>query len=113
MTPHEEKQILTLNDMLSKQVRIGLVETQHEKSGLIRQFCEDLIQLVPKISVVDEEGDPAEVPTIKIHSGLWYQAVPSGTEVAPFIEAPNVDRVCTIKKDLAEFIHKVISSVFS
>lgn len=101
MTPLEEKQILTLNDMLSKQVRIGLVETQHEKSGLIRQFCEDLIQLVPKISVADEEGDPAEVPTIKIHSGLWYQAVPSGTEVAPFIEALKMLDSATVQIDAA------------
>jgi glutaredoxin len=87
MTPYEKKQILTLNDMLSKDVQIGLIETEHEKSGLIRQFCDDLIQLVPKIRVIEEEGDPVEVPTIKIHNGLRYQAIPSGTEVAPFIEA--------------------------
>ena len=87
MTPYEKKQILTLNDMLSKDVRIGLIETEHEKSALIRQFCDDLVQLVPKINVIEEEGDPDEVPAIKIHNGLRYQAIPSGTEVAPFIEA--------------------------
>ena len=87
MTPLEKKQILALNDRLSKDVQIALIETEHEKSGLIRQFCDDLIQLVPKIRVIEEEGDPEEVPAIKIHNGLRYQAIPSGTEVAPFIEA--------------------------
>ncbi len=87
MTPYEKKQILALNDMLTKDVQIGLIETEHEKSGLIRQFCDDLIQLVPKIRIIEEEGDPDEVPTIKIHNGLRYQAIPSGTEVVPFIEA--------------------------
>jgi hypothetical protein len=87
MTPYEKKQILTLNEMLSKDVQIGLIETEHEQSGLIRQFCDDLIQLVPKIRVIEEEGDPDEVPAIKIHNGLRYQMIPSGTEVAPFIEA--------------------------
>jgi alkyl hydroperoxide reductase subunit AhpF len=87
MTPYEKKQILTLNDMLSKDVQIGCIETEHKKSGPVRQFCDDLIQLVPKIRVIKEEGDPDEVPAIKIHNGLRYQAIPSGTEVAPFIEA--------------------------
>jgi hypothetical protein len=87
MTPYEKKQILTLNDRLSKDFHIGLIKTEHEKSGLIRQFCDDLIQLVPKISVIEEEGDPDEAPAIKIHNGLHYQAIPLGTEVAPFIEA--------------------------
>jgi hypothetical protein len=87
MTPYEKKQILTLNNKLSKDVQIGLIETEHEKSALIRQFCDDLVQLAPKIRVIEEEGDPDEAPAIKVHNGLHYQAIPSGTEVAPFIEA--------------------------
>jgi glutaredoxin len=87
MTSHEKKQILTLNNTLSKEVQIGLVETDHDKSRIIRQFCDKLIQLVPKIHVKREDGDLDEIPTIKIHNGLRYQAVPSGTEVAPFLEA--------------------------
>ena len=84
MTPHEKKQILTLNDTLSNEVQIGLTETGHDKSHTMRQFCDKLIHLVPKIHVKKEDGGLDEIPTIKIHDGLWYQAVPSGTEVAPF-----------------------------
>jgi glutaredoxin len=99
MTPLEEKQILTLNNGLSKDVQISLVLTEHEKSGSIRQFCDDLIQLVPKIQVIQEEGDPDEVPAIKIHNGLWYQAIPSETEVAPFIEAVKMLDSATVQID--------------
>jgi hypothetical protein len=109
MTPREEKQILTLNDRLSKDVQIGLVETEHEKTRSIRQFCDDLIQLVPKIRVIEEEGDPDEVPAIKIHNGLRYQAIPSGTEVAPFIEALKMLDSATAQID--ETINDQLASV--
>ena len=46
-----------------------------------------MTQLVPKIHVLKEEADSDEVPAIRIHNGLRYQAIPSGTEMGPFIEA--------------------------
>jgi len=103
MTPHEKKQILTLNDTLSKEVQIGLIESDHEKSRTIRQFCDRLTQLVPKIHVKKEDGDADEVPAIKIHNGLRYQAVPSGTEVAPFINALNMLDSNTARIDEATY----------
>ena len=87
MKPSEEKQIAVLNERLSKEVQIELIQTAHETSLKIRQFCDQLTQLVPKIHVKKEEGDSDEVPAIRIHNGLRYQAVPSGTEVGPFVEA--------------------------
>ena len=87
MTPSEEKQITVLHERLSKEIQIELIETAHEKSIKIRQFCDRLVQLVPKIRVKKEEGDPDEVPAIRIHDRLRYQTVPSGTEIGPFIEA--------------------------
>jgi hypothetical protein len=87
MTSHEKKQLLTLNETLSKEIQIGVVETGHEKSRLIMQFCETLSQLVPKVRIKKEEGDSNGLPTIRVHHGLMYQALPSGTEMAPFIQA--------------------------
>lgn len=86
MTPHEKRQILSLKDSLSTNVRIGLLVTEHEKSGLIEEFCDELSQLVPRIRIEKEDGHPDEIPTIKIHDGLWYQAIPAGTELPPFIK---------------------------
>jgi glutaredoxin len=87
MTPAEENQILTLNERLSKEIQIELIETDHEKSLAMRQFCDELVQRVPKIFVKKEQGYPDEIPAIRVHNGLRYLAVPSGTEVGPFIEA--------------------------
>ncbi len=87
MTPAEEKQILILNERLSKEIQIELIETDHEKSPEMRQFCDELVQRIPKLIVKKEPGDPDEIPAIQVHNGLKYQAVPAGTEVGPFIEA--------------------------
>jgi glutaredoxin len=87
MSPHEKKQLLTLNETLSKKIQIGVIETDHEKSRSIKQFCDTLSQMVPKIRIRQEEGDSNEPPAIRVHRGLRYQAVPSGTEIGPFIEA--------------------------
>lgn len=87
MTPAEEKQILSLNERLSKEIQIEFLETDHEKSPAMRQFCDELVQRVPKILIKREQGDPDEIPAIQVHNGLRYQAVPAGTEVGPFIEA--------------------------
>jgi len=87
MTPSEEKQLSVLNKRLSKEIQIEFIRTAHEKSPKIEQFCDQLTQLVPKIHVLKEEADSDEIPAIRIHNGLRYQAIPSGTEVGPFIEA--------------------------
>ena len=87
MTPAEKKQFAVLNESLSKEIPIDLIETAHEKSPAIRQFCDELVQQAPRVRVKKEQGDPDEFPVIQVHNGLRYQAVPAGTEIGPFIEA--------------------------
>ena len=87
MTPSEKKQILTLNETLAKEIQIGVIETDHKKSRTIRQFCDTLSHLVPKIRIKQEEGGSNELPAIRLHHGLRYLAVPSGSEILPFVEA--------------------------
>ena len=87
MTSYEKKQILTLNETLAKEIQIGVIESDHEKSLPIRQFCATLSHLVPKIRIKQEQDESSEFPAIRVHDGLRFQAVPSGTEILPFIEA--------------------------
>ena len=87
MTPAAIKQFAELSESLSKEIQIELIETDHAKSPAMSQFCDELVQRVPKISVKKEQGDPDEIPAIQVHKGLRYQAVPAGTEIGPFIEA--------------------------
>lgn len=87
MTPSDKQLLASLNERLSKEIRIELIQTAHEKSPVIRQFCDELVQRAPKIRVGIEEGEPDAFPVIRIHGGLSYRAVPKGTELGPFIEA--------------------------
>jgi alkyl hydroperoxide reductase subunit AhpF len=86
-TPLEEKQIIKLNHRLSHDLTIGLVASRHTSSRLFHEFCEELTRLVPKIKISKVEADPQDPPQILIGSGLRYQAIPSGYELQPFLEA--------------------------
>jgi len=99
MTPAEKKQFAVLNEQLSKAIQIELVESDHEKSPAVKQFCDELAQEVPKIRVKKEAGDPDEAPSIRIHDGLRYQAIPEGTEIGPFIEALQLIDELDVLKD--------------
>ncbi len=99
MTPLEEKQIATLNETLQKKIQIKCLLSDHEQSHAIRRFCDNLSQRVPKIRVKKETGDPNEMPAIQIHNRLTYQAVPSGTELAPFVEALEMTASGTVRID--------------
>ena len=87
MTPAQIKQFAALNKKLSNEIQIKCLRTDHEQSDPIEQFCDNLGKEVPKIRIQKETGDSDEMPAIQIHAGLSYQAVPSGTEIAPFVEA--------------------------
>ena len=87
LTSLEEKQIIKLNHLLSQDVNIGLATSQHTSSELFHEFCDHLTRLAPKIKISKVEADPQDPPQILIGSGLRYQAVPTGHELQPFLEA--------------------------
>ena len=83
----EKKQLLKLNHTLSREIKIGLADTGHPQSKMFQKFCDNLVQLVPKIRIAKEDGSPQQPPQILIGNGLRYQALPGGLEMPPFIEA--------------------------
>jgi glutaredoxin len=87
LTPLEEKQILKFNHQLSHDIAIGLVVSQHPSSKKFHNFCNDLARLVSKIKISKIQSDPDDPPQILIGSGLRYQAIPTGYELQPFLEA--------------------------
>lgn len=86
-TDVEKKQLLKLNDGLSSDIKIGLADAGHPQSQIFQEFCDNLVQLVPKIKIAKEDGTPQKPPQIVIGNGLRYQALPGGLEMPPFIEA--------------------------
>ncbi|MGD8524435.1 MAG: thioredoxin family protein [Desulfobacterales bacterium] len=87
MSPNEEKLICKLNDKISHPIKLTLFETEHEKNKAFVFFCEKLSQLVPQIQFVKADGDFQSAPMIGIGNGIRYQAIPTGTELEPFLEA--------------------------
>jgi thiol-disulfide isomerase/thioredoxin len=86
-TELEKKQLLKLNDALSRDIKIGLADAGHPQGQMFQDFCDNLVQLVPNIRIVKEEGSPRQPPQIFIGHNLRYQALPTGLELPPFIEA--------------------------
>ena len=87
MTPQQETRIRAWHSILSREIGIGLVLTEDERSGDFVRFCESLSRLAPKISVVREEEESRGIPAIRISRSLIFEALPSGTELEPFLEA--------------------------
>ena len=86
-TDVEKKQLLKLNNELSREITIGLADSGHPHSQVFNEFCDELAQLAPQIRITSEDGSPRQPPQILIGGGLRYQAVPTGLELQPFIEA--------------------------
>jgi glutaredoxin len=87
MTPNEEKLIRKLTDKISHPIKLTLFETEHEKNTAFIYFCEKLNQLVPQIQFIKADGDSQSAPMIGIGNNIRYQAIPTGTELEPFLEA--------------------------
>ena len=62
-TELEKKQLLKLNDGLSSDIKIGLAGAGHPQRQMFQKFCDNLVQLVPKIRVVKEDSFPPATAT--------------------------------------------------
>jgi hypothetical protein len=87
VTPQEQQQITKWNAKLACETRIDLLETQDKRSPKLGRFCDDLARLAPAIDVAKVKGDPKKLPAIRLGHGMYYHAVPLGSELEPFLEA--------------------------
>jgi hypothetical protein len=108
-TALEERQITNLNHQLSHNITIGLVASQHTSIKLFNEFCDNLTRLAPKIVISKVQTDPRDPPQIQIGSGLCYQAIPTGYELQPFLEALTAFDSGTVK--LAEPIKRRLKEI--
>ena len=83
----EEKQILELNDRLSREITIGLLVSEQPQYPAVKEFCDGLNRLVPLIKIKKDRDSYEAPPQIMIGNNLRYQAIPAGRELQPFIEA--------------------------
>ena len=85
-TALEEKQIIKLNNQLSREITIGLVASAHPHYDAFKKFCDNLSRLMPGIKIAKDGESPKQPPQIVIGNGLRYQALPTGHELLPFLE---------------------------
>ena len=90
MTPQEEKQISEWNAGYADNIQLRLILTADKRSAELREFCDALSRFAPKIRIIKEKEEWAELPAIQIGTGLSYHAIPSGTELSPFLESLNM-----------------------
>ena len=86
-TAAEKKQIVKLNECLTRDIKIRLTVSQDPSFKLFKEFCDDLTHLASRIKIAHENDTPQQPPQIQIGNGLHYQAVPSALELQPFLEA--------------------------
>jgi hypothetical protein len=85
--PEERKQIVALNDKLTKTIDIRLTTSRDERSQNLKAFSRELIENAPKIRMVFEKDDGVDaLPGLHIASSIVYHAVPHGTELSPFLD---------------------------
>ncbi|MCW7076853.1 MAG: thioredoxin family protein [Candidatus Syntrophoarchaeum sp.] len=86
MTPEDKAIIAEWYRNVDGEIRIGLIRTEDDRGKQIQTFCEDLSRLAPGIRIEQEESDGEQLPEISIGQNISYQAVPSGRELAPFLD---------------------------
>ncbi|MFZ0614323.1 MAG: thioredoxin family protein [Desulfobacterales bacterium] len=87
MTPAEEEQIRSLNEVFDREVTIVVRLSGDPRSGEIEKFGDLLARLVAKIKIRHEEAPRASLPALLLGPQLAYCGIPSDNELPPFIEA--------------------------
>ena len=87
MTPDEEKLISDWHRAFFTKIPITCVVSNDDRSGMFRTFCEQLSLLAPNVVATYRKGDDAkQPPSLEVHHGLIYHAVPLGPELGPFLD---------------------------
>ena len=82
----EKKQIIKLNDQLTGNITISLIESEHTNYTAFKDFCDNLSGLVPGVKIKKDGDSPKEPPQIVIGDRLRYQTIPAGHELQPFLK---------------------------
>jgi hypothetical protein len=87
VTALEENQIKKFNQQLSRRIAIKRVASRHTSNQLFHEFCDNLTRLIPQIEISRLQSAAQDPPQILMGGGLRYQAIPTGHELQPFLEA--------------------------
>jgi hypothetical protein len=69
------------------EARITLLKNNDRRCSDFEAFLEDFTLIAPHIKLETEMVDPSDPPGMMLSENLIYHAVPSGLELAPFLDA--------------------------
>jgi hypothetical protein len=85
MIPKEDAQKITQwAQELDDDIFIDLILTQDERSGIFRDFCDNLTRIAPNVKVKPEKDEESTPPAIQV-GNVRYQAIPEGKVLEPFL----------------------------
>ena len=87
LTQHEKNQITEFNQQLNRDLSIGLLLSDNPNSSAFQKFGDEFSRWTPRIRIKRQTGEPGELPQIQLGGNLRYQAVPTGLELPPFLDA--------------------------
>lgn len=109
MISEEEKKIIVeWGKTLKDDIRITLILTEDARSRTFRDFCDDLTNIVPRLSVKKEKEDESRPPVIRL-GNVGYQAIPTGKELEPFLGAlaNGVHHTQSISVSVQKKLHQI------
>jgi hypothetical protein len=87
MTPQEEHTLEAFNERLRKPVEIRLALSDDPRSREMQAFCRRLGEIAPHVKIVEDAEETGPLPALWIGERLCYCGIPTGNELAPFLEA--------------------------
>ena len=83
----DEEILAAFGRQLAKEVVIRLVVSEDPRGEKLREFCQRVSEIAPKITMVEDAEDSDPLPAIGIGDRFRYRGVPTGNELQPFLEA--------------------------
>ncbi|AQV00295.1 MULTISPECIES: hypothetical protein [Desulfococcus] len=75
------------NAALKVRAVITLLCTQDAGDDAFMMFCAEFSKWAPRVDVIRVADVPERAPAIKVRPNLIYRAIPTGSELSPFLEA--------------------------
>jgi len=73
------------NEALPGKIELTLLRTRDERSALLADFLHGLAGLASKVAVRESEGEPGEIPSIRLWESWTFHMVPEAKELDPFL----------------------------
>jgi hypothetical protein len=86
LTPQDAKTVLSHQEKRPGRAELTLIETADPRNEGFVRFCDDLAALAPQIAIFRKKDHEKAFPELLTGSGVRYRGIPTGLELAPFLE---------------------------